>query len=491
MVKGLIDNVADSLEEWIVLPGKTTRQTTPDQIDLTQEICGIFFRFPMMPASMSCLYYGDKHELAIASAREGMPPVIHYNQPIEFQINIIKAVKQAKIEQGEIEWIEDPVRVYPKTTLGDVLSIVEKTGHSVIPVLDKYYKLHGVFKQPFFDIELDPETPVINLPDSIYFKIEQITTAQGAVSDEDAKKTLEDLKEQQQYFPVLDNLGRLVKLGFVQKFPAYFCGASISTHKGWQERAQACIEAGADFINTDTSDAHSDFEIELAKEFKRLYPDIPLILGNIVTAEAFDDLKEYADMIKIGMMTGAGCKTGGVKNVGRPLFEAGREIRDARDAYVKDGGRYIPLIGDGGIDGPPLMTVGVKLFDLMMGGKFYARFFESAGQGYDANGIATYNEELVTQKEYWGEGSNKAKNIERYGYATKKSSIEEGIEGLVPYRGRLKPKVEKDFKTVRETMSNAGCKDLADYRENARLQKLGEKGAEKRNPSADVQVTRG
>jgi len=290
----------------------------------------------------------------------------------------------------------------------------------------------------------------------------------------------------QTFLPLLDGQQRLIKIAFIEKFPNYFCGAAISTREGWEKRAEACIEAGADFIFTDTSDAYSEFIINAAKEFKKRYPKIPLGLGNIITAEAFEFLKEYADFIKVGMMTGAACKTGSVKSIGRPLFTALYEIDCARNKYAKqEGGKYIPLVADGGIALPGDMIIALSIADLIMAGRYFAQFHESAGEALDKDKKRTDREDLIIYKEYWGEGSNRAKNLARYGYNTRKTSVEEGVDGWVPYKGRLKPNVELDFKAVSSALSNAGCLNLEEFRKNSILELLSEIGMREKYPEIE------
>lgn len=490
MVGKVIDKEATSIREYIVLPGLTPEDCTPDKIDVSQTILGIHFKFPMIPASMSCLYNREKYDLALAASREGMPPVIHYNQSIDDQVKIILSVKEAKIPEGDIEFIEDPAFASPNDTLASALGKVARYGHSVIPVLNKFRRLMGVFIKPFYEPKEDLSTHLEDLPEPLYYGIEKLAKGTPYISEKRIKKELASLQTPkkegltQNFFPLVDREGRLIKFAFVQRFPAYFCGAAISTHEGWKERVKACKEAGADFFVIDTSDGHSEFELKVTREFKNMFPDTPLCGGNWITPEAFKDFVEYVDFAKIGMMTGDACKTGAVKNVGSPLFEPLREINEVRNEYYANKGKKIYLIGDGGILTPPDMTVVLAFFDLMMGGKYFAQFYESAGRGFDRKGNPTDNEELTVKKEYWGEGSNRAKNLARYGHLSIKTSLEEGVEKLVEHRGRLKPNVEEDFKVVRNTMSNAGCRNLEEYRAKVVLRRLSAEGMKEKYPGA-------
>lgn len=469
---------ARSIKEFILLTGLTTEECIPNRVDLSQEICGIFFRYPIMPAAMSCLYNFQKYDLAIASAKNGMPPVIHCNQSIDKQVEIIRAVKDSAPREG-IETIENPVVAYNYETLGDVLRRCEKHGHSIIPVVDKFRRLEGVFIRPFESLR-KTDTKITDA--QYYTSLENLIIAK---KEKDVKHLLEKAKQRgQRFLPLLDNQGHLVALIFSQKFPGPFCGAAISTHAGWKERAKECIEAGADFVVVDTSDAYSVFAREVGQEFKEEFPNIPLVLGNIITEEAFNYLAEFTDFIKVGMMTGLACKTGAVKSVGRPLFSALYEVYYAREKYANEKGKYIPIIADGGLFRPGEWIIALAFAELMMAGAYFAQFYESAGMGLDENKKFTNSEEKIVWKEYWGEGSDRARNLERYGQELK-TVVEEGVDGFVRYGGRLKLRVEEDFKAVAAALSNVGCKNLEEFRKKAVLQLLSPIAIQEKYPQVE------
>ncbi len=189
-------------------------------------------------------------------------------------------------------------------------------------------------------------------------------------------------------------------------------------------------------------------------------------------------------------MTGAGCKTGAVKNMGLPLCTALREVEEARNKYYEKNGRYIPIIADGGVGNTADMLVAFPIADLAMVGKYAAQLYESAGLGIDRDGKVTDDENLIEEKEYWGEGSWKAKNLDRYAHTTLKTFLEEGEYGFVSFRGRLKPVIEEDFKAIRSTMSNSGALNMEEYRKKAVLQRLSQKGIEKKYPSPEMRVVK-
>ncbi len=503
MVKGvetsLIYNEATSIKEWIVLPRYTTKDCTPDRIDVSQTIKGIFFKYPLMAASMSCLYHKEKIDLALAASKEGIVPAIHCNQSIEDQADMIKEFKKQKVGQGEIHIIENPILIDSDRPLREAIDMVNAYGHSVIPAKDKFMKLKGVFIRPFYDPPHDPSTPIEKLPEPFYYSKEKLITCNENCSKAEIKQQINRIKGmkgkegqwKQIFLPILNKEGAITKLAFLQEYPAYFCFAAISTHSDWEKRVEACLKAGADGIVVDTSDGYSEFMLDVLKGFRKRFGwDIPLVGGNWITVEGFDKFAEYVDFAKIGMMTGHACKTGMVKNIGRPLFEAMKNIRIARDKYYKKRGKYVYLIADGGVKDPAAMLISLKFCDIIMAGAYFASFYESAGRAFNDNGKEVQKEDYIMFKEYWGEGSNRAKNLKRYGYKSARTSLEEGVDALIPYRGRLKPCVEEDFKAVKATMSNSGCKNLKEFRENAVLQRLSAEGLKEKYPDSSLKIVK-
>jgi IMP dehydrogenase len=145
------------------------------------------------------------------------------------------------------------------------------------------------------------------------------------------------------------------------------------------------------------------------------------------------------------------------------LMEAGR----AREDYLQSSGRYVPLIMDGGITTSADMIIALTIADALMMGYYFNRFYESAAEKLDAGGKATRDEQQMAAVATWGEGSMRAKNLDRYGHSTRKTFFEEGVEGTVPYLGRLKPTLKKDMMKIKAALSNAGCLNLDQLRENA------------------------
>jgi IMP dehydrogenase len=193
--------------------------------------------------------------------------------------------------------------------------------------------------------------------------------------------------------------------------------------------------------------------------------DIPVIGGNVVTARGFEFLAEAGvDAVKVGMGIASGCTTQEVKATGRGQASSLMAIAAARDELArKEGGRYVPLISDGGISGPAEMAVGLCLgADSLMMGNFFARYTEGAG-----NMVRNVGGETV--KEYWMEGSTKARNHRRYAQL-KNLFFEEGITGYVPHLGSIYEKLPVVLQVLRASMATAGCRTIEEMHEKAVLE---------------------
>jgi IMP dehydrogenase len=201
---------------------------------------------------------------------------------------------------------------------------------------------------------------------------------------------------------------------------------------------------------------------------KSLGFDVPLCAGNVITYEGAKALMEGgADMIKIGMSSGSICTTQREKATGRAPMTALIDADRARNDYLNDSGKYVSIIMDGGITSSGDMVIALTIADAVMMGGYFNRFYEAAGEKFDSNGIETRDESEMVAVASWGEGSQRAKNLDRYGHTSKRTFFEEGIEGNVTYLGRLKPNVKKDLMKIKAALSNAGCYNLKEFRNNA------------------------
>jgi IMP dehydrogenase len=245
----------------------------------------------------------------------------------------------------------------------------------------------------------------------------------------------------------------------------YMVGAGINT-RDYAERVPALVAAGADVLCIDSSEGYSDWQKFTIEWIREHYgDDVKVGAGNVVDAEGFRFLADAgADFIKIGIGGGSICITREQKGIGRGQATATIEVAKARDEYFEETGVYIPICSDGGIVYDHHLTLALAMgADFVMLGRYFARFDESPTNKVNING--SY------MKEYWGEGSARARNWQRYdlGGDKKGMSFEEGVDSYVPYAGSLKDNVDLTLSKVKSTMCNCGALTIPELQEKAKL----------------------
>ena len=244
----------------------------------------------------------------------------------------------------------------------------------------------------------------------------------------------------------------------------YVVGAGINT-RDYAERVPALVEAGADVLCIDSSEGFSEWQKRTIDFIRAKYGDtVKVGAGNVVDREGFLFLaKAGADFVKVGIGGGSICITREQKGIGRGQATAVIEVAKARDEYFKETGIYVPICSDGGIVQDYHMTLALAMgSDFIMLGRYFARFDESPTNKVNING--NY------MKEYWGEGSARARNWQRYDLGgDKKLSFEEGVDSYVPYAGSLKDNVGLSLSKVRSTMCNCGALTIPELQEKAKL----------------------
>ena len=240
--------------------------------------------------------------------------------------------------------------------------------------------------------------------------------------------------------------------------------AAVSTHPEDRERADALLEAGVDALLIDASDGHTDFQAEMLEWLKPRAGAVPVIAGNVVTADGFDFLAERgADAVKVGLGIGSGCITQEVRASGRGQASALLDVAAARARHAERTGCSLPLIADGGISGAADIAIALALgADCVMLGNLLARYTESPGRVVDG-------ERGETWKEYWMEGSRRAHNQRRYAQ-TRSRFFEEGVEGWVPHAGSVYDGLPRLLWMVRAALATAGAVDIATLQRDARLE---------------------
>ena len=473
----IFEQESRTFSEYLLVPNLTTEENTPDKVDLSapvakyrkgEEESRLKINIPMVSAVMQSV---SDDGMAIALARCGGLSFVFQSQSIESQCSMIRKVKKYKAGI-----VESDSNLSPDDTLERVLELHEKTGHGTAAVTEDGTpkgKLLGLVTTRDYRISrmsLDTKVSEFMTP------IEKLVTAPEGTSLKEANDIIWDNKINQ--LPIVDSQGRLVGLVFRKDYDFHkanpnelldaekklIVGAGINT-RDYAERVPALIEAGADVLCLDSSDGFSVWQERALKWCKENYPDAIVGAGNVVDAEGFRFLADCgADFIKIGIGGGSICITREQKGIGCGQASAVLAVAEERDKYFKETGVYIPLCSDGGIVHDYHMALALAMgADFLMLGRYFARFDESPTRKLLVNGSYV--------KEYWGEGSNRARNWQRYDDGGKggKMAFEEGVDSYVPYAGSLKDGVETSLAKVKATMCSCGSSSIEEFQNKARL----------------------
>ena len=454
MADRVILETGKTFSEFSLLTNYTSKDCTLQKINLKTNLGKLKLNLPFLSAAMTSV---TGYEMALALGKEGGLGVLPARLSVKEQVEIIE-----KIKGYEMGFVEDPITVRENATIDEVVRLVEKHGHSKVPIADRNNVFLGLFSfDKYLETNATPGDPVT----TIMIKPEKLSCSNNPnISLEDAKKELKG----KSYLIVLDDLGRLVKIAFQKDIDNISVAAAISTHKGWKKRVKSCISAGADMIVIDTSDAYNEFTSEVIKEFKELNDSIPICAGNVITYEGAKYLMENgADLIKIGMSSGSICTTQREKATGRAPMTALLEAAKAREEYHQETGKYVSLVIDGGVSAAGDMIIALTVADAVMMGGYFNHFYEAEGEKLDESMQVTNHEPDIKHIATWGEGSARARNLDRYGHVARKTFFAEGEEGTVENWGRLKPKLKQDIRKIKAALSNTGCMDLEEFRSKA------------------------
>ena len=423
---------------------------------------------PLVSAIMQSV---SNDTMAIALAREGGISFIYGSQTIEDEAAMVARVKNYKAG-----FVESDSNVTPENTLADILKVVEENGHSTVAVTDDgtaHGKLLGIVTGRDYRVSrMSTELKV----KEFMTPIEKLVTAPDTTTLKEANDIIWDHKLNS--LPLIDSEGNLKYLVFrkdysqhkenpnelLDKNKRYIVGAGINT-LDYEKRVPALVDAGADILCIDSSEGYSCWQKQTIDFIRAKYGDtVKVGAGNVVDRDGFLFLAEAgADFIKIGIGGGSICITREQKGIGRGQATAVLEVAQARDEYYEKTGIYIPICSDGGIVHDYHMTLALAMgADFIMLGRYFARFDESPTTKLNING--TY------VKEYWGEGSNRARNWQRYDLGGKsKLSFEEGVDSYVTYAGSLHDNVQKSLYKVKSTMCNCGVVNIPDLQKNAKI----------------------
>ena len=465
-----------TFSEYLLIPGYSDENCTPVNVSLRTplvkfkrgEESAISLNIPMVSAIMQSV---SDDKMAIALAKEGGMSFIFGSQSIEDEAAMVARVKSYKAG-----FVVSDSNLRPDQTLADVLALFESMGHSTMPVTDNGTatgKLLGVVTGRDYRVSrMTTDTKVAEF----MTPVEKMITAPEGTTLKEANDIIWENKLNS--LPIIDKDGKLCYLVFRKDYSQhknnplelldsqkrYMVGAGINT-RDFAERVPALIEAGADVLCIDSSEGYSCWQKNAIAWIREHYGDsVKVGAGNVVDREGFMFLAECgADFIKVGIGGGSICITREQKGIGRGQATALIEVAAARDEYYEKTGIYVPICSDGGIVHDYHMTLALAMgADFMMLGRYFARFDESPTNKLFVNG--TY------VKEYWGEGSNRARNWQRYDLGGKTSlQFEEGVDSYVVYAGALHEGVEKSLYKVKSTMCNCGVLNIPDLQKNAKL----------------------
>ena len=382
----------------------------------------------------------------------------------------------ARVKSYKKGFIVSDSNLKPTSTLTDVLALKEKTGHSTMAVTEDgtaFGKLVGIVASRDYRIgHTAPDAPV----STFMTPLEKLVTASENTTLSEANDIIWDNKINT--LPLVDKKGNLRFLVFRKDYDShkenvnelldchksYMVGAGINT-RDYRDRVPALVAAGADCLCIDSSEGYSEWQKRTIDFIRETYGDtVKVGAGNVVSAEGFRFLAECgADFVKVGIGGGSICITRETKGIGRGQATAVIEVAKARDEYFKETGIYVPICSDGGIVHDYHVTLALAMgSDFVMLGRYFSRFDESPTTLVKING--TY------MKEYWGEGSARARNWQRYDLGGKASlTFEEGVDSYVPYAGKLKDGVAMTTAKVKSTMCNCGALTIPELQEKANL----------------------
>jgi len=466
-----------TFSEYLLVPGYTSPDCIPANVSLRtplvryrkgQEDCPVTLSIPLVSAIMQSV---SNDTLAVALAKEGGLSFIYGSQPIESEAAMVARVKSYKAG-----FVTSDSNLSPQATLRDVLELKERNGHSTVAITEdgsNEGRLLGIVTSRDYRVSrMDPDTRV----EEFMTPLSRLITAPEGTSLKEANDIIWDHKLNS--LPIVSADGRLLCFVFRKDYEQhkenpgemldshkrYMVGAGINT-KDYEQRVPALIEAGADVLCIDSSEGYSCWqETTLAFIRERYGESVKVGAGNVVDRDGFLFLaKAGADFVKVGIGGGSICITRETKGIGRGQATALIEVAAARDEYFRDTGIYIPICSDGGIVHDYHMTLALAMgADFIMLGRYFARFDESPTSKVLVNG--------QYMKEYWGEGSNRARNWQRYDLGGGSGlAFEEGVDSYVTYAGPLKDNVAKSLYKVKSTMCNCGVTSIPALQENARL----------------------
>lgn len=472
----IINEISRTFSEYLFVPGLTSKDCTPDKVVLKTPItrykkgeeAEIHLNTPFVSAIMQSV---SDSNLGIALARNGGLSFIFGSQTIEEQAKMVKKVK--KFKAG---FVVSDANLRPDQTLKDVIHLKEVTGFSTIGITEdgtSTGKLLGMVTSRDYRPNRDSHDKKI---EDFMTPFAKLVTGNHGITLDEANDIIWENKVNT--LPVVDKNQCLKYFVFRKDYDNHkeypvelldsqkrlLVGAGINT-RDYEERIPKLLKAGVDILCIDSSDGYSEYQKETIEYVRAQYGDsVKIGAGNVVDTDGFNYLADAgADFIKVGIGGGSICITREQKGIGRGQATAIIEVAEARDAYFKKHGIYIPICSDGGIVQDYHMVLALAMgADFLMMGRYFARFDESPTKKLMVGGNYV--------KEYWGEGSNRARNWQRYDMGGNSSlKFEEGVDSYVPYAGKLKDNLEITLGKIKSTMCSVGALSIPELKNMAKI----------------------
>ena len=471
-----ISDPSRTFNEYLLIPGYSSSECIPNNVSLQTALVkyrrgeepSLKLNIPLVSAIMQAV---SDDRMAIALATQGGVSFIFGSQSVESEAAMVKRAKDYKAG-----FVRSDSNLRPDDTLADVIALKERTGHSTMAVTDDGTpegRLLGIVTSRDYRVSrMAPDTRV----ETFMTPMEKLIWAPEGTSLREANDIIWDHKLNA--LPIVNDKGQLCHIVFRKDYDShkqnqnelldghkrYVVGAGINT-RDYETRVPALIEAGADVLCIDSSEGFSEWQARTLAWIRERYGDtVKVGAGNVVDADGFRFLAESgADFVKVGIGGGSICITRETKGIGRGQATALIDVCKARDAYFEETGVYVPVCSDGGIVYDHHITLALAMgADFIMLGRYFARFDESPSRKVNVNG--TY------YKEYWGEGSARARNWQRYDLGgDKKLTFEEGVDSYVPYAGSLRDNVALTLSKVKSTMCNCGALTIPEFQKKAKL----------------------
>ena len=476
------DQPSHTFSEYLLIPNYSSEDCIPANVSLRTPLCRfrpsdgenpLSINIPLVSAAMQSV---SDDRMAIALAREGGIAFLYGSQTIEREAEMVRRVKRYKAG-----FVANDSSIGPDQTLADILELKARTGHTTVAVTHDGSltgRLLGIVtSRDYRESRMSPDERVRDF----MTPIDRVVLAHDGLTLSEANDILWAHKLNS--LPIVDSEGNMVAFVFRKDYDMhkenplelldsqkrYAVGAAINT-RDYEERVPALVDAGVDVLCVDSSEGFTEWQRRTLAWIRGRYGDsVKVGGGNVVDADGFRFLADAgADFVKVGIGGGSICITREAKGIGRGQATSVIEVARARDEYFRETGVYVPVCSDGGIVMDYHITLALAMgADFCMLGRYFARFDESPTNRVMVNGNYV--------KEYWGEGSSRARNWQRYDSgdaAQAKLSFEEGVDSYVPYAGSLRDNLAETLSKIRSTFCNCGALTLAEMREKARLTRV-------------------